>query len=530
MTTSRTIPPAVYCAERRFDALIALEMGELTVAQVADGSGCAPSTLYLRKQTVLQALTPKRRGPKPGRRDLLRRAQDAEQRAAQLQQQLDEARSRAERAGTLSKRTRLALLLTCHMNGMPLRGIEELFDCLGYSQTNSKSSVGEELASLGQHARKMLQWAAHSLAPSITVLAGDEVFFHGDAIKVLMEPRFAAVLDVLRWPQRGKEEWQLMLADFPTLKLFVTDEGGDLCAAGLGHGAALGADLFHERRWYWRVQKKLAKVEAAHAATLIELKKHGKNNAPHSRERCMQIARTELERQRAEEAFFAVMAAEERVLSLFMPLDPDGKLWTDDAIWQCLTAAMEALNKLEGSLGESTRNKVCRHIARRGTQCAGHTLLWNTIDIGLRPDSSWTREQVLTALIERVRLEGQHLDGSQDKYSRYASGVALRALDEQLAAQVKDVAVASRAVHLLLKTPARSSSLVESFNARLRVLQQARRNVSDAHMSLLAFQWNTARREAGPRRDESPWQSLGLIGKEDRREWVDILLDSLPDS
>ena len=82
MTTSRTIPPAVYCAERRFDALIALEMGELTVAQVADGSGCAPSTLYLRKQTVLQALTPKRRGPKPGRRDLLRRAQDAEQRAA----------------------------------------------------------------------------------------------------------------------------------------------------------------------------------------------------------------------------------------------------------------------------------------------------------------------------------------------------------------------------------------------------------------------------------------------------------------
>ncbi len=37
MTTSRTIPPAVYCAERRFDALVALEMGELTVAQLFEG-------------------------------------------------------------------------------------------------------------------------------------------------------------------------------------------------------------------------------------------------------------------------------------------------------------------------------------------------------------------------------------------------------------------------------------------------------------------------------------------------------------
>jgi hypothetical protein len=80
MTTSRTIPLTVYLTERRFDALIALEMGELTVAQVTDASGCAPSTLYLHKQRVLQALTPKRRGPKPGQRDLLRRAQEADSR------------------------------------------------------------------------------------------------------------------------------------------------------------------------------------------------------------------------------------------------------------------------------------------------------------------------------------------------------------------------------------------------------------------------------------------------------------------
>jgi hypothetical protein len=529
MTTSRTIPPAVYFEEQRFAQLVAFAARELTVAQLADANGCAPSTLYLRKERVIQALAPKRPGPKPGERDLRRRAESAEQSAAALQQQLDDERAAAQRASTLSNRTRLELLLTCHIHGMPLRGIEVLFERLGYSQPNSKSSLAKELACLGRYAREILEQVAHSLAPSLTVLAGDEVFFHGDAIKVLMEPRSAAVLEVMRWPQRGQEEWKLMLADYSALKLFVSDNGSDLCAAAQAQGAALGADYFHERRWFWQVLQKLDRLESRHRSTLIELKKHRANNTPHSRERCMLIARTELERRRAEAAFLAVVAAEQHLLSLFMPLDPEGKLWTDETIWQCLTAATDELNGLEGSVGERTRAKVTGHIARRGTQCAGHTLLWNSLEIGLRNNATWTRERTLTALIERVRLQAQHLDASQSEYSRYASGRAMQTLDAALAKQVKDVDAASRAVHQLLKTPARSSSLVESFNARLRVLQQARRNVSDAHMSLLAFHWNTSRRDEGPRQHESPWQALGLIAKEDLRGWVDILLDSVPD-
>lgn len=56
MTTSRTIPPAVYFAEQRFAELVAFAARELTVAQLADANGCAPSTLYLRKERVIQAL------------------------------------------------------------------------------------------------------------------------------------------------------------------------------------------------------------------------------------------------------------------------------------------------------------------------------------------------------------------------------------------------------------------------------------------------------------------------------------------
>ncbi len=105
----------------------------------------------------------------------------------------------------------------------------------------------------------------------------------------------------------------------------------------------------------------------------------------------------------------------------------------------------------------------------------------------------------------------------------------MRALDDALSAQVEDVETAYRAVRRLLRRAARSSSLVESFNTRPRVLQQARRNVSDALLSLHAFRWNDSRREEGPRRHEIPWQTLGLVHKEDTRGWVELLLDTLPD-
>jgi len=67
---------------------------------------------------------------------------------------------------------------------------------------------------------------------------------------------------------------------------------------------------------------------------------------------------------------------------------------------------------------------------------------------------------------------------------------------------------------------------VESFNARLRIVQTSRRNASDALLALLAVQWNASRRDEGLRRQESPCQTLRWRAKEDKRDEVDILLDS----
>ncbi len=57
------------------------------------------------------------------------------------------------------------------------------------------------------------------------------VSYPREAVKVLMEPVDAAVLEVLRWPDRSAESWQLWLAEWPAHKLFVSDLGTDLTGA-----------------------------------------------------------------------------------------------------------------------------------------------------------------------------------------------------------------------------------------------------------------------------------------------------------
>ncbi len=82
------------------------------------------------------------------------------------------------------------------------------------------------------------------------------------------------------------------------------------------------------------------------------------------------------------------------------------------------------------------------------------------------------------------------------------------------------------AIESLLRHPRRSSSLVESFNARVRVLQMSRRNVSDRLLGLAALQWNVEKREEGPRRGTSPYGLLGVLEEADERRWWEVLLDA----
>ena len=75
-------------------------------------------------------------------------------------------------------------------------------------------------------------------------------------------------------------------------------------------------------------------------------------------------------------------------------------------------------------------------------------------------------------------------------------------------------------VQEILYTPKRASSLVESFNSKLRTVQYVKKHVSQEYLWLLAIKHNIEPFAHGKRQGHSPFELLGIdLGTND---WVDL--------
>ena len=92
--------------------------------------------------------------------------------------------------------------------------------------------------------------AAAQTRDRVRCLAGDDIFFHRSAVKVLIEPASGAIVEVMRWRWREKEDWSLFLAQWPKLELLVSALGTDQVGAANFKKLAHQADLLHERVWW----------------------------------------------------------------------------------------------------------------------------------------------------------------------------------------------------------------------------------------------------------------------------------------
>ena len=99
--------------------------------------------------------------------------------------------------------------------------------------------------------------------------------------------------------------------------------------------------------------------------------------------------------------------------------------------------------------------------------------------------------------------------------------------ERELQAQCANAPSVMASVKSLLRTPRRSSSLVEAFNSTLRVLQMLHRNVSDSLLWLHALAWNLCPRREGRRRGPSPYARLGVDFASDPRPWYEVLRDEM---
>lgn len=509
--------PAVHLPHLRLDAVLSMvdRPQGVTVAAIAHDFGTSVPSLYRWRRRLYAALSDAPPGPSP--RAFLGSL-------SQNQRALLEAAASAS-AATLSLRERRAWILQLHGEGVSVRGIRDvLLRRFGPAESLSVGAIEASLKQAGRIACSLLVTLVRPVLDRVITAAGDDIYLHGQAVKVLMEPVSGVILQTLRWHERDAEVWDLLLSQYPALKLFVGDGAREFDAAAEMRKLLRGLDLMHERQWWTRkVFRRLSAMEQACAEQLVKLRK----KQAKGEDLALEIARTEKARRAIETAFYQMVGVEEQVVALFRPVDAEGRRWSEAGAQAVVNGMIDVLAKMSDAAGmKPVVDAAYGHVLSSSPGYVAHHRLWEDVPVELRAEATWTREQVLDVL-EQARQAGQKArEGGSSGWQKWWHQNTERKLLEQVQAQVETLGATQAAIESLLRHPRRSSSLVESFNARVRVLQMSRRNVSDRLLGLAALQWNVEKREEGPRRGTSPYSLLGVLEEADERRWWEVLLDA----
>jgi hypothetical protein len=507
--TYRSLPVGVHHAERRLRIVTAAATrGEdETVEDIARAYDCSPSLIYKLTARLKQALAPRPPGPRPAaathtRIVLTPPADDAPRSTPPV----DPRRAILEMA----------------VSNVTIRGIQRLLGAMG-APTMDRERIVDFLRRAGRAARRLLSRAAEQLRDRVQCLAGDDIFFHRTAVKVLIEPTSGAVVEVMRWRWREKEDWALFLDQWPSLKLLVSDLGTDLVGAANLNKLAHQADLLHERVWWTEhVFTYLSRREQRRAAEAMKAwDRATRPVGPGRRATAQTVDKAEARRAEAEEDFFCAMRAERLHIELFSALAPDGRRWSDAQIEDHFAQMRAELS----SLPEWCREKVLRHLEHHRARWTGHRVLWDLLEVRMREGSTLEREALLDAVVALWWSEHRVVVPGSDEAAR-ASCEAWR-LRRQIEACCENAAEVMAAVSSLIERPRRSSSLVEALNSRLRVLQMVHRNVSDHLLALVALRWNLTTRIEGRRRGSCPFVDLGIDFADGVTPWYQTLLEEL---
>lgn len=508
MKTYRSLPVGVQLAEHRLGIVTAAAArGEdETIEDIARINECSPSLIFKLTARAKDALAPRRPGPKPSAPTHTRVIVVPPGDATPTAPPVDPRRAVLEMA----------------VSNVTIRGIQRLLRAMG-APTMGRERIVDFLRKAGRAARRLLARAAAQVRDRVYCLAGDDIFFHRTAVKVLIEPATGAVVEVMRWCWREKEDWALFLEQWPALRLLVSDLGTDLVGAANLMKLAHQADLLHERVWWTEeVFGYLSRREARRAAEALKAwDRATRPVGPGRRAAAETVARADARRVQAEEDFFSAVRAEQLHVELFSPLAPDGRRWCEAQIEDHFAQIRAELEPLP----EACRKQILRHLEHNRARWTAHRVLWDLLEVKLREGSPWDREQVLDAVVALWWSEHRAvLPGSPDaaRASREAWS-----LWRTIEASCENASEVLATVSSLIERPRRSSSLVEALNSRLRVLQMVHRNVSDDLLALVALRWNLSTRIEGRRRGACPFVELGIDFADGTTPWYETLLKEL---
>ena len=510
-----SVPPSdVQCAQERLQLVAALgdRDDDTTARDVARAFGVSVPQTYKLVAQARKALLPRPPGP--------RSAAEFTWISPQLAALPRTDRTAWDRRGAI---------LEAAVSNVSIRGQQRVFGAFGEAAPSGDFLV-DTLARAGRFARRLMARANEQVRERIVTGAGDDIFFHRVAVKVLIEPVSGAVLDVMRWPWREAEDWALWIGAWPALRLFISDLGTDLVGAvplvNASRDVAIvhQGDHFHENSWWTeKIFEPLSRREQYRAdAALVVWEGATRVEGPGRRVSAATVEAAEARRARAEEDFYEAVRLEELFQKLLAPLSPEGGLWTDARVEDLLAEFAQETK----ALPEKYATRVRKHVHRHRTRWCAHRVLWDLIDVALRPEAQATRVDVLQAVVALrwARLRHQRATDWADAREAQVEQDGLRTW---LAARCSNLDEVIAAANSLIEHPRRSSSLVEAINSRLRVLQMVHRNVSDTLLALVAMAWNLSPKREGKRRGPSPYARLGIDFADDTRPWYEILLKEM---
>ncbi len=359
--------------------------------------------------------------------------------------------------------------------------------------------------------------------PAVPVFAcTDELYDHGQPILTLMEDEHLAVLLATKEAEADGTTWGVRLLELQERGLsyahLVKDQGTAMTAgvadSGVLPASACGTDVFHFLLAFGRESRALAhqatragaerdRQEAAldyHTAPT-----HGRGRPP----RATTVEAYERAVSTAEAAACVTNAVQflfHETRALLEPVDPDGQLIPAPAA----QAGLETVAALLGELGPRTR-PLATLLAGAGSalHVFRQLLAQSYADLSQRHGAD---------LVQFVAWTWVHRKALHEHLPRTPEELSTRwGLDAPLSA-VHDIWHALRNSH-------RSSSVLESFNAILRLHVQAHRGLTPSLLPLIVYRHNVRPFPRGVHRGEAPLVALGMLPP-DNRSWVQRLLNT----
>lgn len=470
------------------------------VTRLAQQRGTCRQALYRQRDDVLDDLD-----GLPHHEEVLRLRQQLDQ----LQARYDDLQRRREQAVVFDEDQQAEFAAVAQAEGVSLPVARRLLQVALRERTPSVATLGRATKVAGTRAGQLLEVLDESTRPRVRQAVPDEIFVRRRPILMVVEPGSLCWVSGRLAQRRDGVTWAEEFAKLPALEQ-VTKDGGSGLANGLEQvnaarrrqgrpAAAEQDDHFHVLRDGRRALRKNESVarRALEEAEKAQrgLKRPG-NYGYRKTGRATVVAKLWRKAEQAFDAWGRQERAWQRVAAACALFRDDGSLQTRA---QAEAEVAAALAELPGPRWAKVRRALARPQLWTYLERAQEQLAASPVPAELR---------AAALEVEGARRRPGALAGN-DARSAALRGVVLLA-SVILSRSAAAGAEAQAQVRGVLGGVWRASSLVEGINSVLRMQQARHRRLTPGLLDLKRLYWNCHRFRTGKRRQQSPYEHLGL--------------------